>query len=287
MAQTLPAKKKVSLNRLSATFKLVPIHAWWAVPFILAEIALVSYGFSTFRGPLAPLTYAEPLRPFLVGANLTIAVFAVNFSFIGVQLSPYRGVLRNLSPRLVAGAALTLLVALVPVITAAFSERWTSTVAILVLPALAYMVVFLSVTTRTQASAKPQIKTLSKEATLDEFIQSFRAAAHTVDTDPPELIRSDGTPPPVHEMGWRIYPVAVDPDPINELSTIAALAADSADLSTYVECVSVLLRSIEHLHSRSYSLARTEISAGIELLRQHGTDALCSASISFSLDRAF
>jgi hypothetical protein len=96
MVRTLPVKAKVSWKRLATTSKQIPIHAWWSLPFIVAEIALVSYGFSTFRGPLAPLTYAEPLRPFLIGASLTVAVFAVNFSFIGIQLSPYRGALARI-----------------------------------------------------------------------------------------------------------------------------------------------------------------------------------------------
>jgi hypothetical protein len=273
MAQT-STNTKTWQDRVTRPFKRVPLPAWWSLPFIVTEVVLVSYGFSTFHGPIAPLTYAEPLRPFLIGADLTIAVFAVNFSFFGVQLSPYRSVLRNLTPRLMAGASLTILFALIPVITTAFSERWTSTVAILTLPVLAYMIVILSITSRTQASAKPQIKILSKEGLLEEFIQAFQEVAQRLDVDPPEFIKADGTPQPVHEMGWRIYPVSVEPDPINELATIAALAADAADLPTYVESVRAILTSFEHLHRRSFELARAGKLVGTELLRQHGADAL-------------
>jgi hypothetical protein len=266
------------MNSLFKRLKAVPIHAWWLLPFILAEVILASYGFTTFHGPLSPLTYAEPLRPFLVGADITVAVFAVNFSLLAVQLSPYRGVLRDLNPRLLAGAAFTLLLALVPVLTTAFSPNWTATVALLTLPALAYMVVFLSVVARTQASAKPQIARLSSEASINRFIQVFADGARAVDKIPPELIKSDGTPPPVHEIGWQIYPVAISYDPLNELCTINALAADAADLSTYIESLNAILRSVDSLHRKVLNRADRAVFAAHDLLLRHAADTLNRAA---------
>jgi hypothetical protein len=110
-----------------------------------------------------------------------------------------RRALQRLSLRLTFVAVVTLLIALAPVMAAAFSERWTATVAVMALPVLTYMAVLLSVITRTHASAKPYINKLCREAELNEFILKFREGAAAVDTEPPELVTSDGTPPPVHE----------------------------------------------------------------------------------------
>lgn len=273
MIPKVKLKGKVSWRSLVEVIKSVPKPAWWALPFVATELTLVTYGFSSFRFPLAPLIYAEPLRPFLIGAGLTIAVFAVNFSLLAVQLSVYRAVLHSVNLRLTTGAVVTLLIALAPVITAAFSEKWTATVAVLALPILTYMAILLSVITRAHASAKPYINRLCRESELNAFSQAFREAATAIDTGPPELVTPDGTPPPVHEMGWRIYPVTVEPDPLNELSTIAALAADAGDLATYVQAVSALLYSVNYLHERPFS-SKSEELAGTELLRQHGADSL-------------
>jgi hypothetical protein len=267
-------RPKKIISPLGKIIRAIPTHGWWSTPFIICELALVTYGFTTFHGPLGPITYAEPLRPFLIGADITVAVFAVNFSLLSVQLSPYRGVLRDLSPRLIAGAALTLLFALLPIVTTAFSANWTATVALLALPPLAYMVVFLSVNARTLASAKPQIERLSSNLSLKEFIERFGEAARTVDSSPPELIKSDGTPPPVHEMGWRIYPVEIGSDPFNELCTIAALAADSGDLPTYIESIRSLLKSVEYLHETTLNRKNMKVFPAGELLRRHGAEAL-------------
>ena len=165
---------------------------------------------STFR----PTSIRGTSSKFLIGANLTIAAFAVNFSLLSVQLSPYRAALRGLTPRLVSSAALTLLLALTPIITAAFSERWMATSTLLALPILAYTVVVLSVLTRSQSSAKPYIRRLAKEKNLITFGEAFRDSARKLDATAPEFEFKDGTPPPVHELEWRVYPVAVDPDPM-------------------------------------------------------------------------
>ena len=263
-----------SLRRI---VKKVPGLAWWALPFVATEVALASYGFSTFRLPFAPLTYADELRPFLIGADLTIAVFAVNFSLLSVQLSVYRNALQRLSVRLTSGAVITLLIALAPVVVAAFSGKWTATVAVLALPVLTYMAVLLTVITQSHISANRYIKKLGRETELNEFIRAFREAATAIDMDPPELVVTDGTPPPVHEMGWRIYPVNVAPDPLNELSIIAALAAEAGDLTTYVQAVEATLRSVNYLHEREIS-GKIEDLVGNDLLSKHGADSLSRIS---------
>jgi hypothetical protein len=263
-----------SLKRI---LKMVPGLGWWALPFLATEVALASYGFSTFRLPFAPLVYADPLRPFLIGADLTIAVFAVNFSLLSVQLSVYRNALQRLSIRLTPSAVITLLIALAPVVAAAFSEKWTATVAVLALPVLTYMAVLLTVITQSHLSANRYIKKLCREDELNEFIRVFSEAAAAIDIDPPELVVSDGTPPPVHEMGWQIYPVTVEPDPLNELSVIAALAAEAGDLATYVEAVNATLKLANHIHQQSFSRGVEDL-AGSDLLRQHCADSLSRIS---------
>jgi hypothetical protein len=170
---------------LANILRRVPGAVWWGVPFVVIEVALVSHGFTTFGRPLAPLSYAEPLRPFLIGAGVTIAVFAVNFSLLAVQLSVYRGVLHDIGLRLTSGAVATLLLALAPIVTAAFSERWTATVGMVVLPAITYMAALLTVIASTQASTKPYIRKLCRPSNLNTFVSDFRLAANEIDVDPP------------------------------------------------------------------------------------------------------
>lgn len=116
-------------------------------------MALISQGLSTFRGPLTPLAFAEDQRSLLIGANLTIAVFASNLSLLAVNLSPYRAVLRNLGAGVVSAAAVSLLISMGPVVSLAFSPSWAATTAVLE----AYLVVVLSLLARQRASANPYL----------------------------------------------------------------------------------------------------------------------------------
>jgi len=96
--------------------------------FLFVTIILVQYG------RIASLDRAQNA---LVSIPITIAIFAVNFSFLEYQFSPYRGILERISGTHVVAATALLLAALAP-LAALYTDWHFAMVCGVVIPVVTY-----------------------------------------------------------------------------------------------------------------------------------------------------
>ena len=78
----------------------------------------------------------EKVTPWLLGINLSIALFSVNFTFFGYQLSKYKVIYTTVTRRQWINIAALLLLPLLPIVIFLFSSSSYSLAALLVLPIL-------------------------------------------------------------------------------------------------------------------------------------------------------
>jgi len=70
--------------------KNIPKYLLWFLPFLIIDIALITYGFNTFSLKISPILIAEYLKGVFININITMAIFAVNFSFLSFPFFTYR-----------------------------------------------------------------------------------------------------------------------------------------------------------------------------------------------------
>ncbi|HWW83075.1 MAG TPA: hypothetical protein VNZ26_05705, partial [Vicinamibacterales bacterium] len=225
--------------------------------------------------------------------NVTMAVFAVNFSFIEYQFSPYRSLMRRVAPWQIAAAGAVLLLALTPLLGFAWSEKWTPTAALLIAPVTACTSLGLVLIARRGTRPEAILARALRSRSLTRFADAFLLSAREARLVPPELrerqadlkssakvldeiepttglAESPGdsvnsatskkevrVPPPMHEVAWRLTPRSPIDDPFALIIGVALAALQSSD-------------------SRSYELALTAALSALDIVDAKATDSLKS-----------
>lgn len=179
----------------------------------------------------------------LLSLGLGVGVFAVNFSFLAFQMSPYRTLVRGASPRHLLAALGLIALSLVPLGGFACGDRLVGQLSLGLIPLLAYG--SFVVTTLAQREAEPLIlleRGLSApglERFFAEFAESVRAELRRRGDDDQPKRSGDGksVPPPMHEIFYRTPPPPQADDPLEFLVRLANAAIANSDTHTYAAAV--------------------------------------------------
>lgn len=91
-------------------FSILPL--FWCLPFVLLAVLFLFYGWEK--------DFHQYNTTFLT-INLTIAVFAINFSFLQYQFSPYRALLQQIPKTQISAAVIIFTLALLPFVCLVFN----------------------------------------------------------------------------------------------------------------------------------------------------------------------
>jgi hypothetical protein len=236
-AEPLPATSQDSISKQKRG-KLISFAA-------LALLALVSLMVLFWRIS-AGSSYVR-FEPSLLTITVTFAVFAVNFSFVEYQLSPYRAMFRGIAWMHVFSALCVLLVAIIP-IGAALMGRAPGRVAALLLPLIAVSSVVLALVARRCADPIRRAQDASHRKTVHKFVKQFASAAKRELNRTAGLNLSTSGNGPMHEWDYDRLPPRVDfYDPFDSLLALASASASSGDGQVFdkaSDCMLTILKSI-------------------------------------------
>ncbi|MGA7992912.1 MAG: hypothetical protein WCC53_15865 [Thermoanaerobaculia bacterium] len=183
------------------------------------------------------------LEPALLTINVTIAIFAVNFSFLEYQFSPYRAVLRGVSPLQLAASVAVLVLAIAPLVGLVATRTWLPTIALISIPLVASASVLLGMLARREASAvallSRAVSPRALGAFLNEFVEEIRA--HLKELEDLQLSKPGGMP--THEYETRTAPETRADDPFNLLASLGSIAIQNSDLHTFQRVVTQALEA--------------------------------------------
>lgn len=179
-------------------------------------------------------------EPQLLTIAVTFAVFAVNFSFLEYQLSPYRQTLRGIAWPHVNSAAIVLVLALVPIAAAVAGHR-VSTIAAFVIPLIAASSIVLALIARYCADPLNKVRVAASEKCLARFIDDFASAAAEEIKQSESLRLTVAGDSPAHEWDYRVPPTISFNDPFDVLYSIAAVAVAAGDGRIFDESVEAIL----------------------------------------------
>jgi hypothetical protein len=198
----------------------------------VAELAWITRGFTQSSLP-PPMQIPERFHTALFTINVTIAVFAANFSFIAYQFSPYRALLRKISGRQVLAAGATLLAAILPVAILVIEERWAPTAAILALPFVSLASILLN---QLASSEVDPDRLISRAASSRRILKFKRSLARVLSANKIEVVEKgpQGTEPrPTHEIGWKHPPDVSEEDPFGFLASFATISVSNSDIGAF------------------------------------------------------
>lgn len=202
----------------------------------------------------------DRFEPALLTVTVTFAVFAVNFSFLEYQLSPYRALFRGIAWRHVLSAVGVLALALVPV-GAALLGYWPARVSSAVLPIVALSSVVLTIVARSCADPTNRIRFCLSKKRLSQFLTRFAAATHEELEAVEEFGLSSPGEEPSHEWDQRIAPRIDFFDPFDSVMALANAALSGGDGQTFDLAADAVLKLLAMVTSEK------------ELLLSDGTKA--------------
>lgn len=183
-------------------------------------------------------------EPSLLTITVTFAVFAVNFSFLEYQLSPYRALFRGIAWPHVVSATTVLLLAIVPVAVALVRPSPGPIVAF-ILPIVAVSSVILALVARRCADPTQRLKSIASKRRFDRFLVRLGSAAALELQNAEELKLSSLQEGPSHEWDYRVPPKVDFFDPFDAAHSLAYAAASNGDVQVFDEAVEATVRMVE------------------------------------------
>ncbi len=172
----------------------------------------------------------------LISLDLAIAIFAVNFSFLAFQLSPYRSLVKGVSGRHLTASLAVILVALAPLLGFVWGERVAARTAITLTPILAYGGFLLVALALREAEPMALLARRLSRRNLKRFLARFAASVREQlrqrgDDDQPRP--EEKVPPPTHEIFFHAPPPPQLDDPVEFLVHAATVAIGNSDTHSY------------------------------------------------------
>lgn len=246
-------------------------------PLLWISLASVAFllGLACFFFRLASGRDYSRFEPSLLTITVTFAVFAVNFSFLEYQLSPYRGLFRGIAwPHVLSATAV--LLATVPV-GVAIARPSPGRVVAFILPIIAVSSVVLALVARRCADPTQRIKSLLSRKRFDTFLSRLGTAALIELQSVDDLKLSSLKDSPSHEWDYRVPPKVNFFDPFDAAHALAFAAATNGDGQVFDEAVEVSVKMVQMAASKKL----LEIDGGLQadykvlkLVMDHARDRL-------------
>ena len=211
----------------------------WPLAFVVA----VAISLTLFH-----LAKADTLKGFegtLVAVNLGVAVFAINFSFVGYQLSAYRHFYRGVSNNQTAASLGVLVLGTAAYIVLGFSPRSAPLIALSVLPALTCSSVALLALARRETNGEVVLARMVSSEKVTAYLEEFADKASQDEEALKKISLSKPQDMPTHEWDWQLSPQTDTEDPFDVLAAIGAVAVKNDDLRTFEACVETGLRRLD------------------------------------------
>src|SRR5665647_1773312 len=184
----------------------------------------------TWLGWNAPLSnYASAL---LIG-NITIAVFAINFSFLEYQLFPYRALLRSAPPTQIL-FSIVILLSTVLIVGGVASNAFPPVSALVALPLVACGGILLGRIARYEGSPLTMLEREASIECISEFLTKYTKIVDSHD----KRLQEIKVALPIHSGMWyEPVPFLTPPvdinDPFNTLANLGILSIKNNDIHTF------------------------------------------------------
>jgi hypothetical protein len=220
------------------------------VSFLTLSVILAIFGLNTSLN-----AYVAPL----LISNITIAVFAINFSFLEYQLFPYRALLRSAPPSQVFLSALILLSTLF--VFGTVTGNVLSPVAALVfLPLVACGGLLLGKIARYEGSPSTMLEKEASEIPLRDFLKRYIPIIEAYQQEFQDIDIEDQ---PLRGGGWHQQLPFLSPsvkikespdmrDPFHFLVNLGIVTIENHDIHTFEQVIERALEAIELITELGY-----------------------------------
>lgn len=193
----------------------------------------------------------EKYTAVFISIPLAIATFSISFSFLQLQFSPYKALLKSISGRQITFALITLSISLLPLFTLASEPvKQVPQMSALVIPVLGYMLILLFVVVSEETNPEYLLKEKLKPKEVTQFLKNYKQTSNKHAKKLEKLDFSRPEEKPMHDFKDSKYQsIIVKNNPLNFTINLLAIAVKEADHEVFEYAIKYYLKlsfKIEH-----------------------------------------
>lgn len=200
---------------------------------------------SAFLGWSGRNAEMEGFGPVLIGANLTVAALAINFSFMTYQATEVRRFKNGLSGNLLAACLVVLFIAISPVIALVIGKDHVGWVGAATIPALAMMTLFLVSLAKREANPVVMMRAATSQRKWKKSIEANSRALSKARNEFDQLKLISKGNLPTHEFDWFIQPSIPPSDPSRLILGIGMFGAKNKNFECVIAAANHFIEALD------------------------------------------
>ncbi len=193
----------------------------------------------------------ESITPWLLGINFTIAVFSINFSFFGHQLSKYKAIYTQITKRQWINIITLLVLPFLPLVSFLFFPEYFEKIALLVLPILVLSSLDSAKLTSNYLSPHQFIESLSSDKAISQYLRLMSAEVQKdLDQQDVYLKDKDKFQIPPHAYDFEAGILGLEPNDLwDSLTVISKLSVENNDYPVFRRSLNAILKLVLAFYS--------------------------------------
>lgn len=190
--------------------------------------------------------YVSYNRAFIT-ASITIAIFAINFSFLQLQNNKYKQLQNKITGLQLTFSIFTLFISLSPLITLAINENFVPTISFIAIPILAYSSILLWQISYDTVNPRYLISKSNRERKLKSFLDYFDKENQKKQEFLKKYDLIIPTETPMHDFGSsKFATIYVQNDPFFSIRNVCTLSLENSDISVFIYAIENFFKLVEN-----------------------------------------
>jgi len=216
-------------------------------------------------------TDIDRITPWLLGINFTIAVFSINFTFFGYQLSKYKPIYSEITERQWFNIVTIIILPFIPLISYLISPDYFGKVALFMLPVLILSAIDNAILTTKYLSPTNFIKDNMNDRKIQQYLSLLsKEIKNEVDEHEEYLEKRKEyqIPPHGYEFEPTVFGVECN-DLWDTITIITKLSIENNDYPVFRKSISVILKLIKEFYLFKYKdedKALHKVDRGIKII---------------------
>jgi len=214
----------------------------------------------------------QKITPWLLGINFTLAIFSINFTFFGHQLSKYKAIYSKVTKRQWLNIVMLMVLPFIPLICFLVIPEYFGRIALWILPVLILSAIDNAILTTRYLSPKEYIKSNINNRSISKYLSLLsEEIKKEVDEHQAYLDNRDKFDIPMHAYDFEPTVYGVESDDIwDSITIITNLSIENNDYPVFKKSINAILELIIEFYSFKYKDKENyRVNSGIKIVARN------------------
>jgi hypothetical protein len=214
----------------------------------------------------------QKITPWLLGINFTLAIFSINFTFFGHQLSKYKAIYSKITKRQWLNIVTLMVMPFLPLICFLIVPEYFGKIALWILPALILSAIDNAILTTGYLSPHQYIKSYINSSAISRYLSLLsEEVKKEVDEHQTYLDNRDKFQIPTHAYTFEPTILGLEPNDIwDSITVITNLSIENNDYPVFRQSISAILKLVIAFYSFEYKDKECySVNSGVKIIARN------------------